>query len=181
MKKLQQHEFTLVLGGVDDLSEGLDDQLYNAGCDDALINFRNGTVYIDFNREDASIEEAVITAIKQIESIPARARVISILPDDFVSESEIARRLNQNKQTVSLWVKRERRQKLPFPNPILKLSEKSPLWRWHEVINWLHQQELLQDKSLVESAKFISHINAVLGERDPHIKKYRHDILNRLS
>ena len=100
---------------------------------------------------------------------------------DFVNESEIAKRLNQNRQTVSLWVKRERRQSIPFPNPVLKLSDKSPMWRWYQVVHWLHQQQLIQDEKIVESAKFIAHINAVIAERDPLIKKYRHRILNRLS
>ncbi len=180
-KHLNSYEFTLVLEGVNDKTEGLEDRLFEAGCDDTLINFRNGTVYLDFNREASSLEDAVIAAIKDIESIKLGIRVISILPDDLVNEMDIAKRLNQNRQTVSLWVKRERRQSTPFPNPVLKLADKSPLWRWYEVTNWLYQQRLIEDKSVVESAKFIENINAVLDERDPAVKQYRHNILSRLS
>lgn len=180
-KKLDHHKFTLVLEGVDDNTKKLEDYLFKAGCDDALINFRSGTVYLDFNREAHLFEDAVISAIKNIESSPLGMRVISILPDDFVNESEIAKRLNQNRQTVSLWVKRERRQSIPFPNPILKLSDKSPMWRWYQVVYWLYQQQLIQDTKIVESAKFIAHTNAILSERDPQVKKYRHYILNRLN
>ena len=178
--KLNIYEFTLVLGGVNDKTERLEDQLFEAGCHDALINFRSGTVYLDFNRESPCFEDAVISAIKEVESSQLKARVISILPDDFVNESDIAKRLNQSRQIISLWVRRERRQKIPFPNPISKLSDKSPIWRWYDVAIWLYQQELIKDSAVVESAKFIGHINVVLSERDPQIRKYRHAILTRL-
>lgn len=181
MKKLDTYEFTLVLDGVDDQTEGLEDQLFEAGCDDALINFRNGTVYLDFSREATSIDEAVISAIKSVENSKLGAKVISILPDDLVSESEIAKRLDTNRQTVSLWVKRERRQAIPFPNPISKLTEKSPMWRWYDVVKWLHQNELIKDQKVVDLAMFIENINAVLGERDPEVQQYRHQILTKLN
>lgn len=181
MKKLDTYEFTLILDGVYDQTEGLEDQLFEAGCGDALINFRNGTVYLDFNREATSVDEAVISAIKSVENSKLGAKVISILPDDLVSESEITKRLDTNRQTVSLWVKRERRQEIPFPNPISKLTEKSPLWRWYEVVKWLHQNKLMKNQKVVDLALFIENINAVLGERDPEIQQYRHQILKKLK
>lgn len=181
MKNKEFFEFTLVLDNVDDQTENLEDYLFDAACDDALINFRNGTVYLDFHRESESLEDAVISAIKDVESTSLNAKVISILPDDLVSETEIAARLNKSRQTVSLWVKRERRQDTPFPNPVSRLSDKSPLWRWYDVTKWLFQQHMIKDMEIVESAMFIENINAVLGERDQNIKKYRHHILNKLQ
>jgi len=145
-----------------------------------LINFRHGTVYLDFSRKAASAEEAVISAIQAVESIPAKATVISILPDDLVTEADIAKRLKRSRQTISLWVKRARRQQKPFPNPISRLSDKSPMWRWFEVVEWLYCQRLVRNKQLLNLAKFIEHLNAVLGERDPGVRAYRRDILNRL-
>ena len=181
MKKQETYEFTLVLDGVDDKTQGLEDQLFEAGCDDALINFRNGTVYLDFCRDAHSFDEAVISAIQAVESISAGAKVISILPDDLVTEAEIAKRLKKSRQIVSLWVKRERREATPFPNPVSRLSYKSPMWRWFDVVQWLDQQALIQDKKLLLSAKFIENLNAVLGERDPEIRDYRHHILAQLQ
>ncbi len=90
MKKLDVYEFSLVLDGVDDQTEGLEDQLFEAGCDDALINFRNGIVYLVFNREAISIDNAVISAITSVENSKLGAKVNSILLDDLVSELEIA-------------------------------------------------------------------------------------------
>ncbi len=82
---------------------------------------------------------------------------------------------------MSLWVKRERRQEIPFPNPISKLTQKSPMWRWYEVVKWLHQNKLMKDQKVVDLAMFIENINAVLGERDPDIQQYRHQILKKLK
>ena len=179
--KRQIFEFTLVLDNVDDQTANLEDHLFKAGCDDTLINFRNGTVYLDFQRKAASLEDAVISAIQNVESSQLNVQVINILPDNLVSEAEIAARLNKSRQIVSLWVKRERRQKVSFPNPVSKLTDKSPLWRWYDVTKWLFQQHMIQDVQIVDSAKFIENINAVLGERDLNIREYRHHILSKLQ
>jgi len=61
-------QFTLVLKNANKNTAKLEDNLYKAGCDDALINFRNGTVYLDFDRKAFSFEEAVRSAINQVES-----------------------------------------------------------------------------------------------------------------
>jgi hypothetical protein len=176
------YEFTLVLEGVNDKTPHLEDILFEAGCDDALINFRNSTVYLDFSRSDSTLENAVLSAILAVEGCNLGAKVIRILPDDLVSASDIAKRLNKDRQLVSLWVKGERRQsQLPFPPPVLKLSEKSPMWRWYSVVKWLYQQNLIADQKIVDYAKFLENINAVLDERDPEIKAYRHKILNKLE
>jgi len=180
MKKLNTFEFTLVLEGVNDETESLEDHLFDVKCDDALINFRYGTVYLDFNREAESLEDAVISAIKSIENSKLNAKVSRILPDELVNEADIAKRLDKSRQVISLWVKKERRQNNPFPGPVLKLSDKSPLWRWHDVVKWLYEQQLIKDRHTVEAAHFIENINAILGERDGTVRESRHRILGKL-
>lgn len=128
MNVKKSYQFTLILGEVDDVTPDLEDSLYEAGCDDALINFRDGTVYLDFDRKDLSLEEAVVKAIHQVESSTVKAKVINVAPEDLVTESEVANRLDIKRQTVSLWIKKQRRAATPFPKPVMKLSERSPLW-----------------------------------------------------
>ena len=42
MKKIENtFQFTLILNNIDEFIPGLEDSLYEAGCDDALINFKN--------------------------------------------------------------------------------------------------------------------------------------------
>lgn len=177
MKSIKIFQFTLVLKKVPESIDNLEDSLFEAGCDDALINFRNGAVYLDFDREASSLEEAVVSAIKNIQSIDAE--VVSVAPDNLVTESEIAKRLPVARQTVSLWIKGERRES--FPHPVMRLAEKSPLWKWNEVIVWLYDNKIIHDKNLVENALFFSNINAALEERDSRTREIRHNLLERIS
>jgi hypothetical protein len=69
MKSIKTFQFTLVLKKVSKKIVNLEDSLFEAGCDDALIHFRNEAVYLDFDREASSLEEAIVSAIKNIQSI----------------------------------------------------------------------------------------------------------------
>ncbi len=177
MKPIKTFQFTIVLKHISEDIDNLEDSLYEAGCDDALINFRNGAIYLNFDREAFSLEEAVVSAIKNIQSIDIE--VTSIAPDNLVTESEIAKRLEVTRQTVSLWIKGKRRQS--FPSPVMRLSEKSPLWKWTEVTEWLYENKIITDKKVVEDALFFVNINAALEERDIRTRKIRHNLLERIS
>lgn len=179
-EKQNNYSFTLVLKNVDQNTAGLEDSLYESGCDDALINFRNNTVYLDFDREANSLEDAVIQAIQSVESASIGAKVVGVSPEDLVSESDIAKRINKKRQIVSLWVKGERRTQHPFPNPVMKLTEKSPFWHWHQIAKWLFENKLLTKKEAVENAHFLMHLNVVLESRDPNVMQYRQGLLQRL-
>src|SRR3990167_3898504 len=180
MKKLPKtYQFTLVLKHVDENTLGLEDGLYEVGCDDALINFRNGAVYLDFDRAAPSLEQAVISAIKDVESAPIGATVSHVAPEDLVTESEVAKRLEMKRQAVSLWIKGERRKS--FPKPVMKLADKSPLWKWREITEWLYKNQLIQDKEIIINATFFENVNAALEERDVKIRKYRHGLLKKLE
>jgi len=58
---------------------------------------------------------------------------------------------------------------------------KSPLWRWYDIANWLYAQNKLDDIEIIEHAKFIENINAVLIGRDPATKSYRQKLRKRLN
>lgn len=178
---MKHHEFTLVLGGVDDNTPELEDKLFKVECDDALINFRNGTVYLDFDRQAETAEEAIISAIKLVENSGLNAHVVKVSPDEYVSETEIAKRLNITRQTISLWIKGSRRNGQCFPKPLLKLSERSPLWKWSEVAIWLYNNQIITDKEVIELAFLIENINAALEERDQNARNFRHQLLKKLA
>ena len=182
-KSNQSYQFTLVLKNVNENTEGLEDSLYEAGCDDALINFRNGAVFLDFDRESTSFEEAVISTIKQIESSSVMAMVSSIAPDDLVTMSEAAKRLNKTRQVLFLWINEERRKStaMPFPQPSFKLADKSPLWKWREIIEWLYFHNLVKEKELVDKATFIENLNAVLDGREQQARQARATLLKKLQ
>lgn len=181
MKKSNEkwYQFTLVLKKVDEGTPGLEDSLYEAGCDDALINFRSGTVYLDFDREATSLEDAVVSAIKDVESSSVKAVVASVAPEDLVTESEIAKRLETNRQKISLWIQGARRS--AFPKPVMKLSGRSPLWKWFDIVTWLYENNIISEKEKVVNAEFVEDINAVLEERNTKIKKARKVLLRKLK
>jgi predicted DNA-binding transcriptional regulator AlpA len=179
MNATKIYQFTLVLKNVDENTGDLEDSLYESGCDDALINFKNGAVYLEFDREASSLEEAVVSAIKDVQSSSLEADVSSVAPENFVTESEIATRLQLSRQIVSLWIKKKRRKS--FPHPVMRLSEKSPLWKWNEVCVWLYENKIIKDKEIVESALFFTNINAALEERDSRAREIRRHLLERIS
>ncbi|HLB43117.1 MAG TPA: DNA-binding protein [Gammaproteobacteria bacterium] len=175
------YQFTLILKNVDDNTPNLEDSLYKAGCKDTLINFRNGTVYLDFDRAASSLQEAVLTAIKNVESASVHAIVVNVAPEDWVTEADVAKRLDVKRQAVSLWIKGGRRKAIPFPKPIMKLSDKSPLWKWREIAEWLYQNNLIQEKDMIKNAAFLENVNVALEERDIKIKQARHGLLKKLA
>lgn len=177
--KTKTYQFTLILKNVDENTVGLEDSLYEANCDDALINFKNGAVYLEFDRKATSLEEAVISAIKDVQSSSIDADIASIAPENFVTESEIAKRLKTSRQTVSLWIKGKRRKF--FPQPMMRLAHKSSLWKWNEICLWLYANKIITDKNIVENALFFSNINAALEERDSKAREIRHYLLERIS
>ncbi len=70
--------FSLVIDGPDLDNDELLDALFEAGCDDALFGGLNGKQCADFHREAAHLEEAVLTAIADVESV-ANLQVVELL------------------------------------------------------------------------------------------------------
>ena len=63
------HQFTLIVEGRDLQDDAFIDRLFEAGCDDAAAGRIDGVQYVDFYREAASYDEAVLSAVAAIERI----------------------------------------------------------------------------------------------------------------
>lgn len=61
------HHFTLIVDGADLQDEAVVNRLFESGCDDALIGSTDGVQFIDFDREADSLDEAVLSAVADIE------------------------------------------------------------------------------------------------------------------
>jgi hypothetical protein len=131
----QEYEFTLILSGVPELTREVLDAFYEAGCDDALIGMRDGVAYAEFCREADSFRGAVLSAIRDVESADVGAKVEHVEPDELVTMSEIARRLDITREGVRKRVSGERGPG-NFPPPVGSLTKRSPLWRWTDVVQW---------------------------------------------
>lgn len=174
------YQFTLVLDGVDEHTPNIEDVLFEAGCDDALINYKNGTVYLDFDREGDDLEQVIISAIKDVEGVNMGATTVSVAPEHLVNLSDIAERISMTRQAVSLFMLGERGMG-GFPKPVLKIANKSPLWRWSAVAEWFYQQGKIKDHSIIDYANIVEDINSVLELRNKKVFDHRKKILTQLQ
>jgi hypothetical protein len=91
-KKKLEHDFTLLIGGVDDLTQEVEDALFEAGCDDATICCRSRRIFLSFDRQGESFRAAVISASLDVEGAGLGALVIRCDYFEVVREAAIARR-----------------------------------------------------------------------------------------
>jgi hypothetical protein len=75
---MKNHSFTVSFSGIDYDIPNIEDLLFDAGCDDALLHSRGGKMYLAFDREALSYEQVVESAIKNIESAQPDANVTSV-------------------------------------------------------------------------------------------------------
>lgn len=77
--KLKTFHFVVYLGGARTITRRLQDRLFEAGCDDAALVSQNGKIFLDFDRQAASMPDAVQSALVDIERAGLRAKEI-LLP-----------------------------------------------------------------------------------------------------
>ena len=63
---MKEHEFTVILAGISQITEEAAKALYVAGCDDGSPGSCDGLVSVDFHRDAPSLEEAIRSAIVDI-------------------------------------------------------------------------------------------------------------------
>jgi len=63
---MNKYDFTLILAESLELTDGIADALFEAGCDDGTPGTCNGVFSIDFHREAASLEAAIRSAIEDV-------------------------------------------------------------------------------------------------------------------
>ncbi len=82
MNKL--YHFTLVLSGLS-ADEHIEDALFESGCHDALLIFRENIPYLDFDRQATNLEDAISSAIRDVESANLGAKVLRIECENFIT------------------------------------------------------------------------------------------------
>jgi hypothetical protein len=90
-----EHDFALIVDGVSELNQTVEDALFEAGCDDATLSIQYGLLYLEFSRSAKSLEEAIITAINDVRSAGIGAEVLRVDECNLVTMSEIARRIGR--------------------------------------------------------------------------------------
>jgi hypothetical protein len=126
-------EFTIIASGLDHEADDFEDRFFAAGCEDATIAVSRGAIVLDFSRKAPDLENAIGSAIADVEA--AGARVERIEPDYLVSLAEIAERAGLTRAAITHYAKGERGE--DFPIPVARVSSQSPLWDWADVSEWL--------------------------------------------
>lgn len=155
-----EFDFTLLLGGVDKISQDVEDALFTAGCDDATISLRYGRIYLTFSRAAASLKDAIISAIKNVRESGIDATILRVDQCDLVTQSEIARRVHRSRQLVNQYINGGRGPG-GFPAPACSVTENAPLWYWYDVAIWLWKNNMIKEED-VREAQELAVINSVL-------------------
>ena len=158
------YNFVLVLSGVAEPDERLENALFEAGCDDGTLAFRNGVGYVEFDRQAPSLDTAILSAIRDVERADPRLTVVAVEPGDSVNASEIARRAEVTREYIRLLVQGKRGEG-NFPVPQSGIAGKTLVWSWAEVVRWMLEHNLLEDRSVLATAETIRDINDALKMR----------------
>ncbi len=155
-----EYDFTLALTGVSELNRETEDALYEAGCDDATLNLRNGRVYAAFSRSAKSMKDAILSAIADVRKADVGADVLRVDDCNLVTQAEIARKSSRSRQMIHQYI-RGVRGPGGFPPPVCELCDDKPLWYWCEVAYWLWTNNLIKEEMFRE-AQEIGIINSAL-------------------
>lgn len=158
------YNFTLTVSGITLDTEGHEDALFEAGCNDAMLSYYGKAIYLEFEREAPSLHQAIASAIHNIEDAGIGARVESV-DSVLVGLSDIAELSALSRQAITM-LKDGTRGKGDFPNPIQRITGQSPLWDWAEVAQWLENcGRIAKDSGLVANANELNLWNLALRVR----------------
>lgn len=159
--------FRLRLGGIELTDDELD-ALFEAGCDDATFSVeRDGSVTGRFDREAESQEDAVLSAIADVDAADVGARVLRVdADDDWLTASEIAERVGRSRESVRLLI-RGQRGPGDFPSPVARATAVNPLWSWAEIEEWFERYEPGKARPGPRlSPDFLAEVNDLLDFRE---------------
>jgi hypothetical protein len=158
---MRTYEFTLnfTLSNSEQDPAELVENLYGEGCSDALLGIgRLGQLSLMFAREANSAQWAVFSAIKDVQSVVADARLHSLEPD-LVGLSDLAHRLGFSRQYMRKLMDRNP----DFPVPIHQGNPS--LWHLFELLNWLiTRKDYDVSEELLQIAQVTRQLNVMIQE-----------------
>jgi hypothetical protein len=78
---VKEHEFTVILADITEISDEAANALYEAGCDDGSPGSCDGVVSVDFHRDAPTLESAIQSAVADIRKAGFQVQRIEIYPD----------------------------------------------------------------------------------------------------
>lgn len=134
---MKTYHFVLWLQGVTEITEDLENKVFEAGCDDALLGLYHSRPFLEFDRDSDSLLSAVKSAIQDATSAGLTVERVGLY--DFVPAAEIARRTGRTRASISLLINGERGPG-SFPAPFQTVGNNS-FWSWPEVEAWFEEYD----------------------------------------
>ena len=97
----QVFDFTLILSGISEATDEVASALYQA-CDDALLSQQHGKIALDFSRESDSLIVAIVSAIRDVESVGINGLQVSEVRPPSMSPIEIVNMLLESRHSLAL-------------------------------------------------------------------------------
>ncbi len=76
---MKEHEFTIILASPEESEEDAN-RLYEAGCTDGSISTAGGVTRIDFHREAETLEDAMRSAVADVQSAGFQVARVQLQP-----------------------------------------------------------------------------------------------------
>ena len=73
---MKKHEFSIIATGLDPHADDFETRFFNAGCADATVSFQKGHIIVYFTRDATSLEDAIISAVKNVEKAGASVKYV---------------------------------------------------------------------------------------------------------
>lgn len=159
-----EFNFILVLDKTGISLDELENQLYESGCTDATLFFREDVGYLEFDRNAINMETAVLSAIQNVESAAQTLFVAKVEPGDLVTKAEISRRLKRSREYIRLLISGKRGPG-NFPVPVAGVTTKTQIWSWFEVVRWCIKHNIIKEPAVLDNATVFMEINETLTMR----------------
>ncbi|MDX6670458.1 MAG: hypothetical protein QOI91_821 [Solirubrobacteraceae bacterium] len=137
--------------------------------DDRLQDFAllgpnpRGVFDTDFERMAARYEDAVLSAIADLQRVLPEATMLRVKPDDLVTIDDIAERMGRTHESVRLLIKGKRGPG-GFPAAAGGRGRRDRMWRWYEVERWFREEMGIEIPGHKHGA-FLAAVNALLELR----------------
>jgi hypothetical protein len=154
-----EHDFTLVLTGISELTDRVEDGILKT-CDDATLAMRAGRPFLTFSRTAASMKDAILSAIEDVRKADVGADVLRVDYCNLVTQADIARKIGRSRQLVHQYMLGIRGPG-SFPSPACEICDGQMLWFWCEVAYWLWENNMVKE-DVLRDAQEVETINNIL-------------------
>jgi len=69
---------SITIDGLGELTQSIEDRLYEGGCGDALLSMRDGLLTLDFERKASSLGEAVIGCLADYSNSRTGGEIVAL-------------------------------------------------------------------------------------------------------